>query len=87
MERFADIAEAMGENISGLSVRDAAEVAILSIQKLSEDVGIPSGLEGLGVKEADMEIMAKNAQKDACSFTNPRKASLQNVIEIYKNAM
>lgn len=77
----------MGENIAGLSVRDAADLAIESIQQLSEDVGIPPGLEGLGVKEADMEIMAKNAQKDACSFTNPRGFTLQDVISIYKSAM
>lgn len=87
MDRFVDIAEAMGENIAGLSVRDAAELAIESIQQLSEDVGIPPGLEGLGVKEADMETMAKNAAKDACSFTNPRGYTLQDIINIYKQAM
>ncbi len=87
LKRFADIAEAMGENISGLSVREAAEIAITAIQELSADVGIPSGLKELGVKEEDLEIMAENAQKDACSLTNPRCATLQDVINIYKAAM
>ena len=50
-DRFADIAVAMGENIQGLSVRDAADKAIAAIKKLSVDVGIPSGLAELGVKE------------------------------------
>ncbi|MFZ5591165.1 MAG: iron-containing alcohol dehydrogenase [Bacillota bacterium] len=86
-ERFADIAVAMGENIAGLSVRDAAEVAIAAIQKLSQDVGIPSGLTQLGVKEGDLKIMAENAMKDACSLTNPRLATLDDVIGIYKAAM
>jgi alcohol dehydrogenase len=31
--------------------------------------------------------MAKNAMKDACSFTNPRLATLEDVIEIFKAAM
>ncbi len=86
-ERFADIAEAMGENIEGLSVRDAADVAIQSIQQLSADVGIPTGLTQLGVKEGDLRIMAENAMKDATSFTNPRKATLEDIIQIYRNAL
>jgi len=86
-ERFADIAEAMGENIEGLSVREAAEVAIESIQILSEDIGIPSGLTELGVKESDLKLMAENAMKDATSLTNPRQATLEDIIQIYKNAL
>ncbi|WP_027363667.1 iron-containing alcohol dehydrogenase [Desulfotruncus alcoholivorax] len=85
--RFAEIAVAMGENIEGLSTRDAADVAIEAIQQLSEDVGIPSGLAELNVKEEDLKIMAENAMKDACSFTNPRLATLDDVIQIYRNAM
>jgi len=86
-ERFADIAEFMGENIEGLSIRDAADKAIAAIEKLSQDVGIPSGLKGLGVKEKDLYIMAENAMKDACSFTNPRIATLEDVIDIYRQAL
>ncbi len=87
MDRFADIAVAMGENIEGLSIRSAADVALEAIQTLSEDIGIPSGLTELGVKEEDLKIMAENAQKDACGLTNPRCPTLQDVIQIYKNAL
>lgn len=86
-ERFKDIAVAFGENVDGLSVREAADKAIEAIQKLSQDIGIPAGLTDLGVKEEDLTIMAENAMKDACSFTNPRIATLQDVINIYKNAL
>lgn len=85
--RFADIAEAMGENIEGLSTRDAADVALAAIEKLSADIGIPAGLKELKVKEADLKVMAENAMKDICNFTNPRVATLEEVIQIYKNAM
>ena len=87
MDRFGDIAIAMGENIVGLSKRDAADRALESIRKLSADVGIPSGLEELGVKEEDLPTMAENAQKDACGLTNPRCPTLEDVIQIYKNAL
>jgi alcohol dehydrogenase len=86
-DRFRDIAAAMGENIEGLSVNDAAQVAIDSIKRLSASIGIPSGLSALGVKEEDFEVMATNAKKDACQLTNPRLATLQEVIQIFKNAM
>jgi len=87
MDRFVDIAVAMGEPVEGLSVRAAAEKALDAIKQLSQDVGIPSGLKELGVKEQDLKIMAENAQKDACGLTNPRCPKLDDVIEIYKWAM
>jgi alcohol dehydrogenase len=86
-QRFVDMAKAMGENVEGLSIREGAELALDAIVKLSEDIGIPAGLTDLGVKEEDLAIMAENAMKDACSFTNPRIATLENVIDIYKAAL
>ena len=87
MDRFADIAVAMGENIEGLSTRAAADLALEAIKTLSADVGIPSGLKALGVREEDLRTMAENAQKDACGLTNPRCPSLDDVVNIYKNAL
>jgi alcohol dehydrogenase len=86
-KRLGDIAVALGENIKGLSVRDAAEKGLDAIVQLSQDIGIPSGLAALGAKEEDFEVMAVNAMKDACSATNPRQAKLEDVIQIFKNAL
>lgn len=93
IDRFIKIAELMGENTKWLSPREAAEKALDAIKKLSADVGIPSGLVELGkrygkeVKEADIDTMTKNAQKDACGFTNPRIPKDMDVAAIYKAAM
>ncbi len=87
VDRFVDIAKAMGENVAGLSPRAAADKALEAIKKLSADVGIPAGLAQLGVKEKDLKTMAENAQKDACGLTNPRCPTLDDVIQIYKWAM
>ncbi|QNO15278.1 iron-containing alcohol dehydrogenase [Alkalicella caledoniensis] len=86
-DRLRDVAIAMGENVDGLSVPDAAQKAIDSIKKLSSSIGIPSGLAELGVKEEDFEVMATNAKLDACQLTNPRTATLQQVIDIFRSAM
>jgi alcohol dehydrogenase len=85
--RFADIAVAIGENIDGLNVVDAAAKGIAAIRRLAADVGIPSGLTALNVKEADLAMMAGNAQNDACMLTNPRKANTAEVIAMFKAAM
>ena len=87
MERFVDIAIAMGENVEGLSVRDGAEKALDAIRVLSQDVGIPKGLKELGVKEEAFAVMAENAAKDACGFTNPRMFKETDLVQIFKEAM
>lgn len=84
--RFRDIAKAMGENIDGLSTMEAARKAIAAIRQLSSQVGIPQNLRSLGVKEEDFEIMAENAMRDVCQVTNPRKATKEQIVEIFKAA-
>ncbi|WP_420794817.1 iron-containing alcohol dehydrogenase [Geobacter metallireducens] len=86
-KRYADIAVALGEDITGLAPLDAAAKAIAAIRKLSAAIGIPAGLKELNVKEEDLKVMAENAKKDACQLTNPRKATLEQVIGIFKAAM
>ncbi|MBP1626761.1 MAG: iron-containing alcohol dehydrogenase [Holophagaceae bacterium] len=86
-QRYADIARALGERVEGLHVTDAAQKAIDRIKALSVSIGIPANLSVLGVKEKDLGVMADNAKKDACQFTNPRKATLEQVIGIYRNAL
>lgn len=87
LERFGDIAVALGENITGLSTRAAAECALTAIQTLSADVGIPANLTELGVKKEDLKTMAENAQKDASAATNPRLLTLDDVIGVYTAAL
>ena len=86
-KRFADVAVAMGEDITGLAPIDAAQKGIDAIRKLSNSIGIPAGLKELNVKETDLKVMSENAKKDACQLTNPRTATLEQVIDIFKAAM
>ena len=86
LNRFRDIAEAMGEKVAGLSTDEAAVKAIAAIRRLSKQVGIPADLKSLGVKTEDFAIMAENAKKDVCQLTNPRKATKEQIIELYRQA-
>lgn len=85
-ERFADIAIALGENIEGCSPLEAANKAIAAIRAMSKQLGIPANLKELGVKEKDFEAMAINAKLDACQLTNPRTATKEEVIELFRQA-
>lgn len=87
VERFAEVAKAMGVDTVGMTLVDAAEAGILAIEKLSASVGTDQKLSDLGVKEGKLEFMAINALNDACSLTNPRKATTEDIINIFKKAM
>ena len=87
LEKFADIAVALGEDISGLSPKEAALKAVEAIRTLSKDIGIPSGFKEIGMKESDIPILAENALKDICTLFNPRTVKVEDIIELYKKAM
>lgn len=85
-QKLKKVASLMGIDVSKLSNEDGARVCIEAIKKLSNSIGIPSGLEELGVKEEDFDILATNALKDACGLTNPIQATKEEIINILKNA-
>lgn len=86
-QRYAEIAELMGVNPAGLSTMEVAEKGVEAIRKLSQAIGIPTGLSQIGVKESDIPMLADNAIKDICCFFNPRKIVLNDLLRIYKDAM
>lgn len=84
--RLTDVAHAMGADIRGFSPEEGAQAAISAIRSLARDVEIPSGLRDLGAKLTDIPILAANALKDACGFTNPRTADQRQIEEIFRSA-
>ncbi len=88
LEKFAVVAEVMGENTEGLSVRDAAMLAVEAVDVLIEDCGIATGLEELGIPEEDFPEMARVAMTVARPLeNNPRKVTLEDAIAIYRTAL
>ena len=85
-ERILAILNATGH--VGVCSSDVAKQALIdAINVLSNSVGIPTGIAELGAKEEDIPTLATNALNDACGFTNPRKATHEEICSIYKAAM
>ncbi|TQN75910.1 UNVERIFIED_ORG: alcohol dehydrogenase [Citrobacter freundii] len=85
--RLKDIAEAMGVNTKGMTDQEGADACVTAIRCLSADVGIPSGLRELNVREEDFPLLADNALRDACALTNPVQASCQDIVALFHKAM
>lgn len=84
-QKFARIAQALGEDIRGLSVWDAAEKAVEAVYRLTEDVEIPT-LQELGFKEEEIPMLADIAFKDPQTIGNPRDLTLNSYVQIYRRA-
>ncbi|OOE95236.1 L-threonine dehydrogenase [Salinivibrio sp. AR640] len=85
--RLRDVATAMGVDTENMTEDEGAKAAIQAIQSLSTDVGIPAGLNELGVKQDDIDVLTENALKDACGFTNPKQATHEEIAKIFMEAM
>ncbi|WP_031514729.1 iron-containing alcohol dehydrogenase [Desulfofalx alkaliphila] len=88
-ERFAKIAEAMGQPIHNLSLRDSAKSAVEAVRMLAGEVGIVENFSKAGCRltENCINTLSTNAAKDACLITNPRDAGVNEIIKIFKNSV
>ena len=87
--RYAHIARAMGEHLTGLNDLEAAQLAANAIKQLIKDVKIPS-LKALGVEKGKLDELAPRMAEDAIASgspgNNPRQATKEEIIELYKIA-
>ncbi len=85
LDKYAKIAEALGEDIVGLPKRDAAKKSVDALHKLCEDLCIPT-MKGIGAKEEDLEELAQRASVNVSVDSNPRKATKADFLKIFKKA-
>jgi len=85
--KFATIAWAMGEDISGLNSEMAAQKSLDAVRKISRDTGIISHISELGIPGSAIGPMAEGAMKVTRLLNNnPKTLSIDDVRQIYKNA-
>ena len=85
-DKLADVAEALGEDVGGLSAGEAARRAIEAIRALRRDVGLPATLREWGVDPADVNIptLIEDAMKSRNIATNPRPVGPPELEDLYR---
>ncbi|MBW2148323.1 MAG: iron-containing alcohol dehydrogenase [Deltaproteobacteria bacterium] len=85
-EKFARIAEALGEDIRGMSVDHASRKAVEAVREMMADIRIPAGLREVGAKREAFEALAKDAVESGIHLTTPRKTTYDDIMALYEAA-
>jgi len=86
--RFAALARLLGEDVAGLTEQAAAEKAITAVEKIREDIGIPTRLRELGVKEGQLREFAERAfAVKRILRVNPREVTVESLEGILREAL
>ncbi|WP_326975516.1 iron-containing alcohol dehydrogenase [Caproicibacter sp. BJN0012] len=79
-EKHAELAKALGVNISGMSSEAAAMAGVEELRKLCKDVGIPKLRDIRGVNPKDFPSIAEAAEKNVSTPSNPREVSAKDFL-------
>jgi alcohol dehydrogenase class IV len=84
---FAMIARLLGEDVAGLDEGQAAERAVIAVEKLRGDIGIPGRLRELGVRQEQLRSFAEKAfAVKRILRVNPRAVTADDLEGILKAA-
>ena len=83
VQKFADIAQAMGVNIHELSVEVAAQKVLELVEQLSDDLGVPKYLDDVGASKDKIPELVERAMRDNPITTNPRPATPKDVEQLF----
>jgi alcohol dehydrogenase class IV len=80
-----EVAEALGEDVGGLSDAAAAERAVEALRRLMADIGIPPTLRAYGLDPAaiDIPVLVKDAMQSRNIATNPRPVGEADLAALY----
>lgn len=86
LEKFRDIAEALGEPTAGLSLREAAYRSVTAVRQLCRDLNIPERMHEIGVTEAMLPDIVKETMAYRLLAINPVRLSQKDVEAIIAKA-
>jgi len=88
LERFGQVAQALGEKLEGCSAGEAGKRAVEAVVQLSADIGIPGHLSEVRVKAEGLPQVAADAMnmKRAIGW-NPRVVKQEEIEKLYREAL
>jgi len=86
-ERYRRVGEALGLDFRGLSEAESRRRLCDHLLGLRRSLGIDGGLQGRGLTEKDIPILARKAINDPCNATNPRRPTVGDLETILGEAL
>ncbi|MFV0249629.1 MAG: lactaldehyde reductase [Bacilli bacterium] len=86
VNRYREIGVNLGFEMNNLSDEEVIDKVVKSVRDLAIKVNIPQTLREIGAKEEDFKALAEKAIVDVCTGGNPRNTSVEEIIQIYKEA-
>jgi alcohol dehydrogenase class IV len=85
-EKLRDVALALGEDVSGLPVEEAAVRGVEAVRELLRTVELPPTLRDFGLDPAELDIptLVEDAMKSRNITNNPRPVTRDDLAELYK---
>lgn len=83
LDKYPEIARAMGVNTDGMSREEASQAACSAVKELAVRVGIPQHLSELGITKDDIPALSRQAIEDVCTPGNPRDVDLATIEALY----
>lgn len=88
LEKFALLAEILGENTSNLGLRDSANAALTAMRHLMQDLQLPCHLGEFGISDTDIPMLAQGVMKvTRLLANNPREMNLKAAENIYRQVL
>ena len=84
---FAKIAELFGEDIRGLTVHEAAQKAVVAVQRLKQDIGLTETLADYKVTPDQFDRIIDEAMQSGNMAVNPRTATREDMRQLLLDAM
>ena len=79
--QYVDAVKIMGRDVS------SGEEAAGAMTQFAADLGLPTKLRDIGIKEADLDQLSIDAMADGSHFRNPVPCTQETLLEMYKQAL
>ncbi|SMQ87027.1 alcohol dehydrogenase/alcohol dehydrogenase [Bacillus sp. OV166] len=88
-EKFKEIAILLGENVEGLSLRDAALRSVQAVKGLIADLDIPPtlGANNVSLSPEEIQIVAQEAFDSGVALANPKVTTVDDLKNILQQAL
>ena len=86
-KKFVWIAEALGCDVRGLSIKEASQLAVSTVREIYADTGLPLTLAELNIPADAIPLLAKDASQSGSVLFNPRKPTVSDIERLYYSCL